>query len=86
MLITGQGHDEELEALWKDFNRFMALFNPVISQSASHLYISALPFTPRKSKTYLTYAPQFPNLLQLKTGYLDYWPAGLGALEGIRAK
>lgn len=64
----------------------MASFNPVISQSTPHLYISALPFAPRKSKIYLTFAPKFSNLLRLTSGYQDHWHANIGVLEGHTSK
>ncbi|KAK7683553.1 hypothetical protein QCA50_013388 [Cerrena zonata] len=77
-----QDHDEDLSALWRDADRFVAQFNPVISQSTSHLYISALPFAPRKSRIYTTFASKFPQVLRLSTGYSDYWHANIGVLEG----
>jgi hypothetical protein len=36
------------------------VFGSVISQRAPHLYLSALPFAPERSKVLETYLPQYP--------------------------
>jgi len=47
----------------------------VISQSAPHIYLSALPFAPKQSLISQQYLPQFPNTISLLTGKAASWPA-----------
>ncbi|KAG5636248.1 hypothetical protein H0H81_008651 [Sphagnurus paluster] len=62
-------------AFAKDALKFMAAFGPVIAQSIPHIYLSALPFTPRNSLVFKQYSPRFPKTLQLQMGEVLDWPA-----------
>jgi len=50
-----------------------------MSQSAPHIYLSALPFAPQQSLISQQYLPQFPNTMSL-TGKGASWPAILHVL------
>src|ERR1700722_19526029 len=62
--------------------KFVSAFARVISQSAPHIYLSALPFAPEQSLTSQQYLPQFPNTISLLTGKAASWPAILHVLTG----
>jgi WD40 repeat protein len=53
----------------------MLAFVTPISTSASHLYVSALPFTPAASPLSKNASELFQNLLAVCTGQLKSWPA-----------
>jgi hypothetical protein len=42
--------DDNTTAFVMDASKFVAAFGSVVSQSAPHLYLSALPFAPERSK------------------------------------
>jgi WD40 repeat protein len=59
------------------------VFAPPISQSAPHIYISALPFVPENSpigQALFTY--NFPTLLSLTCGKAVNWPSIIHVFEG----
>ena len=55
--------------------RFILAFITPISTSASHIYVSGLPFTPVASALSKNASTLFPNLLAVPTGQLKFWPA-----------
>ncbi|KAK6967090.1 WD40 repeat-like protein [Favolaschia claudopus] len=59
-----QGKDNWMMAFIQDGQRFASVFAPAIVQSAPHIYISALPLTPKDSLIRRQFLPLFPNLLQ----------------------
>jgi len=63
-----------LDAFVKDALAFVRYFAYPIAQSASHIYLSALPFTPSSSIIFKLYSAQFPYSLVLKRGRLLRWP------------
>lgn len=69
-------------SLATDVKKFVSTFGPPISQSAPHIYLSALPFAPKTSEVSKCYLPLFPKTLRLTTGKVDKWPAIIGTLEG----
>ncbi|KAK6987690.1 hypothetical protein R3P38DRAFT_3449838, partial [Favolaschia claudopus] len=48
----------------QDAQKFVAVFGPVIAQSAPHIYISGLPLTPKQSTVGGHFLALFPHLLQ----------------------
>src|ERR1700722_20245635 len=62
--------------------KFVSAFARVISQSAPHIYLLALPFAPEQSLTSQQYLPQFPNTISFLTGKAASWPAILHVLKG----
>jgi WD40 repeat protein len=53
----------------------MLAFVTPISNSASHIYISAFPFTPAASALSKNASELFLNVLAVSTGRLKFWPA-----------
>ncbi|KZP04636.1 hypothetical protein FIBSPDRAFT_967959 [Athelia psychrophila] len=74
--------DSDLTAFARDAIKFVDVFVPPISQSAPHIYLSALPFAPSESLVSQTYLPRYPFTMHLKKGKLDQWPAELKKFEG----
>ncbi|CAL1706746.1 unnamed protein product [Somion occarium] len=68
------GHDAELSAFLFDGARFVMTFMEPISQSAPHIYLSALPLSPLHSVVAQHFRGEYPNTLSVITGRLDYWP------------
>ncbi|KAI0071930.1 hypothetical protein K474DRAFT_1668455 [Panus rudis PR-1116 ss-1] len=64
----------ELKTFAMDCGRFVAAFHDPISQSAPHIYLSALSFAPSNSKVLSHYRPLYPNALSVLTGKLENWP------------
>ncbi|KAF7978740.1 hypothetical protein HWV62_44748 [Athelia sp. TMB] len=77
-----QKYSPELTAFVKDGISFVNVFAQVISESAPHIYVSALPFAPKHSLVSKTYSWRYPGLLRLSSGSLDTWPAALKTIEG----
>src|SRR6202050_1399094 len=77
-----QNNDGAIASFAKDAMKFVSVFGFPISQSAPHIYLSALPFTPKTSWVAKHYLPLFPKTLHLKTGKADDWPVIVGILEG----
>lgn len=63
-----------------DILKFVKHFEYPITAAASHIYISALPFSPSKSRIFQIYAPQFPNLFSVSSGRREDW--GNAAVTG----
>ncbi len=64
--------------------KFVSVFGPPISQSAPHIYLSALPFAPKNSLVAKQYLRLYPNskTLCLKTGKANRWPASISVFWG----
>ncbi|KIM24764.1 hypothetical protein M408DRAFT_49255, partial [Serendipita vermifera MAFF 305830] len=63
------------DSLATDMQKFLAAFAGVISQSAPHIYISALPFAPRCLSVSKQYLKHYPQTLVVRNGGYDRWPA-----------
>ncbi|KAI0028757.1 WD40-repeat-containing domain protein, partial [Vararia minispora EC-137] len=70
-LFSDDKHDETLKAL-QDAMRFVRRFAYPISQSAPHVYISALPFAPITSVTRSLFSPKFPHTPKIN-GLSRHW-------------
>jgi WD40 repeat protein len=77
-----QNKNGDVVSFANDAIKFVFAFGPPISQSAPHIYLSALPFAPKNSQVAKHYLPLFPKTLCLKTGKADDWPAIKGVFEG----
>ncbi|TFK33861.1 WD40-repeat-containing domain protein [Crucibulum laeve] len=73
--------DEEFYQFLMDCYKFLAAFGGVVSQSAPHIYLSALPFAPENSKVAQLFRPLYPGTLSLESGRLSDWPAILFVIE-----
>ncbi|KAF5362360.1 hypothetical protein D9756_002793 [Leucocoprinus leucothites] len=65
----------------RDALQFVAAFGVPITQSAPHIYLSALPFAPEQSLVGKYFLPRFPRLLTLTTGKPDHWSQCVFVLE-----
>ncbi|KAF5344554.1 hypothetical protein D9756_011524 [Leucocoprinus leucothites] len=67
------GIDTDFTEFVRDALRFIAAFSVPITQSAPHIYLSALPFIPEESLVAKYFLPRFPRLLTLDTGKPSHW-------------
>jgi len=58
-----------------DASRFSLVFADVISMSAPHIYLSALPFAPPSSLVSKRYRDQFPRTIKVLHEEGTKWPA-----------
>ncbi|EIN05908.1 hypothetical protein PUNSTDRAFT_74221, partial [Punctularia strigosozonata HHB-11173 SS5] len=70
--------------LVEDLDRFLSLYWDVISISAPHIYLSALPFTPETSLVSQNYMEPFPKSARVSQGRLAHWPALRCTMQGHR--
>ena len=61
--------------------RFISVFLVPISQSAPQIYLSALPFTPKRSLIGEKFHPRFPNTLTISDGRPSQWPKNIFVSE-----
>ncbi|KZP17839.1 WD40 repeat-like protein [Athelia psychrophila] len=86
ILKWSQSYNADLAAFAKDAKMFVNVFAPAISQSAPHIYLSALPFAPTLSLVSRQYLPRYPSTIHLKSGSVQRWPAALKTLEGHESR
>ncbi|KZS95329.1 WD40 repeat-like protein, partial [Sistotremastrum niveocremeum HHB9708] len=65
--------DADIRLFGHDAAKFIAVFGGAIAHSAPHVYISALPFSPRKSLVAKYYSEQYPRTLVVETGRQPAW-------------
>ncbi|KAG9054182.1 hypothetical protein FS842_005878 [Serendipita sp. 407] len=70
----GQG---ELGAVADDMPRFIAHFSIPISESVPHIYLSTIPFVPKKSPIAKLYNPRYPHTLSIQQGGDSKWDSNL---------
>ncbi|KAJ7686939.1 WD40 repeat-like protein [Mycena rosella] len=70
-----KGKHENLTDFVADAIKFVAAFSPAITQSTPHIYVSALPFAPARSKIVRQFAPTFPETLQFLRPSGEKWPS-----------
>ena len=56
----------------RDANQFIMTFFEPISESAPHIYISALPFAPQNSKISLHFKKYFSKTLKIEKGHMKH--------------
>ena len=57
------------------------MFDYPISQSVSHIYLSALPYSPSESSLLQHWSQEYPNTLRVEAGRLEKWSAILRVLH-----
>ncbi|CCA75010.1 related to WD40-repeat protein (notchless protein) [Serendipita indica DSM 11827] len=72
----------DLVSLAMDMRQFIAHFSEVITQSASHIYVSALPLSPPSSLIRQRYQTQYPNTLVVTAGGYERWSPLLMTYRG----
>ncbi|KLO10072.1 YVTN repeat-like/Quino protein amine dehydrogenase [Schizopora paradoxa] len=65
--------DNDLYVLMRDTSNFISTFEPAITVSAPHIYVSALSFAPGRSKILEHYGPRYNNVLSLISGRMVDW-------------
>ncbi|KZP30866.1 WD40 repeat-like protein [Athelia psychrophila] len=68
-------HLSEIRVFAKDGISFLRAFASIISESAPHIYISAIAFAPSASILKLQYSSIIKNTLRVETGAKKNWPA-----------
>ncbi|KDQ51267.1 hypothetical protein JAAARDRAFT_62663 [Jaapia argillacea MUCL 33604] len=66
--------DQSLGAMLDDTFRFISRFGSIIHESALHVYLSALPFTPQSTWLYCTYSHLYQDIPRMLQGYENTWP------------
>ena len=83
LMLAGQSlnpHDD-LTLFIRDVLRFISAFIVPISQSAPHVYLSALPFTPEESYVAREFCSRFPNTFVVTQGKLSQWSMAVFTVE-----
>ena len=65
----------------RDALRFISAFIVPISESVPHVYLSALPFTPKHSIVGEKFRPRFPNTHTISDGRPSQWPMAIFVAE-----
>ena len=73
--------DNELTLFIRDAFRFISAFITPISQSAPHVYLSALPFAPEESHVARKFGSRFPNTFVVTQGKPSQWPMAVFTAE-----
>jgi len=73
--------DNELTLFIHDALRFISVFIVPISQSASHVYLSALPFAPEESHVARKFRSRFPNTFVVTEGKSSQWSMAVFTAE-----
>ena len=83
LMVGGQtlDPDNELTSFIRDALRFISAFIVPISESAPHVYLSALPFSPEHSLVADNFCSKFPNMLKVIEGRPVQWPMTIFTAE-----
>jgi len=76
--------DNELTSFIHDALRFISAFIVPISQSAPHVYLSALPFAPEQSHVARRFRSRFPNTFVVTQGKPSQWPMAVFTAEHLK--
>ncbi|CCA71411.1 related to WD40-repeat protein (notchless protein) [Serendipita indica DSM 11827] len=76
------GIEETTRSKIHDIRRFMTTFFIPIQDSAPHIYVSALPFTPKKSPIHIEGLKRFKNTLAVTQGVEPMYPGLPTMLRG----
>jgi len=68
-----QALNSSLSDFANDANRFVMDFLKPISLAAPHIYLSALPFTPRNSKIAMNFEKLFQKTFTVEMGQIEHW-------------
>ncbi|KAE9383619.1 hypothetical protein BT96DRAFT_1031614, partial [Gymnopus androsaceus JB14] len=72
----------DLEDLVNEIRKFAEVFGKMLADSTPHLYISALPFIPKKSRLQKAYCSYFSRVVSLCFGHSLWWPQLQVLLQG----
>ncbi|CCA76038.1 hypothetical protein PIIN_10038, partial [Serendipita indica DSM 11827] len=65
-----------------DMRRFMITFLVPLQESAAHIYISGIPFSPRKSHLHMDAAVKYTKTLKVARGHAEAYPEPPQRLDG----
>ncbi|CCA77963.1 related to WD40-repeat protein (notchless protein) [Serendipita indica DSM 11827] len=74
--------EDEVKSSMSEIIRFMMAFSVPIQESAPHIYISALPFTPKRSIMYNEAISEYNNILTVAQGHQEKYPGLPTSLQG----
>ncbi|EJT99429.1 WD40 repeat-like protein [Dacryopinax primogenitus] len=66
---------EDMRPIAREARQFLLRFGRLIAESSAHIYISALPWTPRSSKLADLYQYRYPQIARLACPESTSWPA-----------
>ena len=83
LMLAGQTLtlDQELTLFIRDALRFISAFIIPISQSAPHIYVSALSFAPEQSLIGKKFCSRLPNTVVVTEGKPNQWPMAVFTAE-----
>jgi len=83
LMMAGQSlnPDDSLTLFIHDALLFISAFIVPISQSAPHVYLSALPFAPEESHVARKFRSRFPNTSVVTEGKSSKWPMAVFTAE-----
>ncbi|KIM27690.1 hypothetical protein M408DRAFT_310548 [Serendipita vermifera MAFF 305830] len=81
-LIKWLRNGNQDDKLARDMKKFIAAFGSVISQSVPHIYLSALPFSPRVAEVFKQYIKDYPQTIRIEKGGQESWPAIQNVIVG----
>ncbi|CCA75243.2 hypothetical protein PIIN_09227, partial [Serendipita indica DSM 11827] len=74
--------EEETRGIMNEIRRFLIAFSVPIQESAPHIYISALPFTPTRSKLHMVGITKYANTINVTRGLEKKYPRPPRAFGG----
>ncbi|CAG7852770.1 SubName: Full=Uncharacterized protein {ECO:0000313/EMBL:CCA72352.1} [Serendipita indica DSM 11827] len=77
-----RGLEEETRSRMTEIRRFLMAFSVPIQESAPHIYISAIPFSPKKSRIHIEALKRLENTLAVTRGIEDVYPGLPSILRG----
>ncbi|CCA71643.1 hypothetical protein PIIN_05579, partial [Serendipita indica DSM 11827] len=80
--ITRHRLGKDIRTSLDEIRRFLMAFSTPIQDSAPHIYVSALPFTPKKSTMHIAGAKEYKNGLIVTKGVEDVYPGLPISLQG----
>ncbi|CAG7852135.1 Nuclear distribution protein PAC1 {ECO:0000255/HAMAP-Rule:MF_03141} AltName: Full=Lissencephaly-1 homolog {ECO:0000255/HAMAP-Rule:MF_03141}; Short=LIS-1 {ECO:0000255/HAMAP-Rule:MF_03141}; AltName: Full=nudF homolog {ECO:0000255/HAMAP-Rule:MF_03141} [Serendipita indica DSM 11827] len=80
------GLEEGIKGRIDELRRFLIAFSVPIQDSVPHIYLSALPFSPRKSQIHIEGVKKYPNTLTVTQGLEDMYPGITRTLRGHQSR
>ena len=75
-------YDDRISAFMADAAKFVAAFATPIVQSVPHIYLSSIPFAPKRSTIAETFQQKYTKIMSINSGKAINWPAIQNVLHG----
>ena len=75
-------HNDRISALMSDAAKLVAAFATPIMQSVPHIYLSPIPFAPKRSIIAETFRQKYTKIVSMNSGKAINWPAIQNVLHG----